>query len=191
MVDPAQQLEPGEGRRPRRKLLWSLTLLLVGALVATLFASRLGGQAAARSVLLNRAAPALQGPTLDDGPFDLRSLRGKLVLVNVWASWCIPCRAEQPLLVDTYRRLSPQGLAIAGINVRDRPADALAFLRAYGNAPWPSVRDPDGVRAVQWGTFALPETYLVDRRGIIVAKAVGQLDAGWVTANVLPRLGAA
>ena len=174
---------------PRRRRLWrTLALLVVVAVVGLVLVTRLEGPQPARSVLLGRPAPALQGPTLDGGSFDLADWRGQVVLVNVWASWCLPCQREQPLLVAAYTQLAPQGLQLVGINVRDEPEEARAFLQEYGQAPWPSVRDPDGRRAVDWGTFALPETYLVDRSGTIVAKAVGELDADWISDNVVPLL---
>lgn len=186
--------EPGPvvASRPRRRLLRTALLLLLVATVGVVLTGRLGGaQAPVRSVLLDRPAPSLAGPTLDDAAFDLADWRGQVVVVNVWASWCVPCQQEQPLLVEAYRRLAPQGLKMVGINVRDRPQDATGFLQQYGNAPWPSVVDPDGRHAVDWGTFALPETYLVDRSGTVVAKAVGQLDAGWIQDEVVPLLAAA
>ncbi len=75
--------------------------------------------------------------------------------------------------------------------MRDEPEEARAFLQEFGQAPWPSVQDPDGRRAVDWGTFALPETYLVDRNGTVVAKAVGELDAAWIRDQVTPLLATA
>jgi len=169
-------------------VLRGLSLLVAVGLVGLVFLSRLGGPAPVRSVLVGKHAPGLQGTTLAGAPFDLTQFRGHVVLVNVWASWCKPCRREQPLLVSAYGQLAPRGLEIVGINVRDKPEAAKQFLAAYGSAPWPSVRDPDGRRAVDWGTFALPETYLVDPSGRIVRKAVGELDAGWIQANVVPLL---
>ena len=185
-------LEPAAGAavlRPRRRRVLALVVLvLVVALGGTVLAGRLGGPQPVRSVLLDRPAPPLVGPTLAGGTFDLEQWRGQVVLVNVWASWCVPCRREQPLLVAANEQLGPRGLKIVGIDVRDREQEANAFLAEYGNAPWPSVVDPDGRRAVDWGTFGLPETYLIDEGGTMVAKAVGELDAGWIQANVVPLL---
>ena len=173
----------------RRRKLWRvLALLVVVGVVGLVLVTRLDGPAPTRSVLIGRAAPELTGPTLTGGAFDLADWRGQVVLVNVWASWCLPCQAEQPLLVSAYRELAPRGLQMVGINVRDKPEEARAFLQEFGQAPWPSVHDPDGRHAVDWGTFALPETYLVDRDGTVVAKAVGEVDAAWITDTVKPLL---
>lgn len=177
---------------PVRRRRWprALALLLVVALLGLVLASRLGGAAPVRSVLVGQPAPPLAGTALDGTPFDLADLRGEVVLVNVWASWCVPCQREQPVLVAAERELGPRGLELVGIDVRDEVPDALAFQEQYGGAPWPSVQDPDGRRAVDWGTFALPETYLVGRDGTIVSKAVGELDAAWIRDNVTPLLDA-
>jgi cytochrome c biogenesis protein CcmG/thiol:disulfide interchange protein DsbE len=177
----------GSGRRVWRMLALLVTVAVIGLVLVT----RLEGQPPARSVLLDGPAPALTGTTLDGEAFDLGDWRGQVVLVNVWASWCVPCQQEQPLLVASYRELAPRGLQIVGINVRDEPEEARAFMQDFGQAPWPSVQDPDGRHAVDWGTFALPETYLVDTSGTIVAKAVGELDAAWIRDNVTPLLAAA
>lgn len=175
---------------PRARRRWGRLLVLLVAVgtAGALLASRLDGPEPVRSVLLGGPAPALQGTTLDGAPFDLGDWRGQVVLVNVWASWCVPCQREQPLLASAYEQLNPQGLQMVGINVKDSPDQARAFMAEYGQARWPSVADPDGRRAVDWGTFALPETYLVDRAGTVVAKAVGELDAGWIQDNVVPAL---
>lgn len=167
-----------------------LGLVLVVALVGLVLAGRLAGPAPVRSVLVGQPAPALAGTTLDGAPFDLADWRGQVVLVNVWASWCVPCQREQPVFVAAYRDLAPRGLKIVGIDVRDDTAAARAFQARYGRAPWPSVQDQDGRRAVDWGTFALPETYLVGPDGTIVSKAVGELDAAWIQDNVVPLLAA-
>jgi cytochrome c biogenesis protein CcmG/thiol:disulfide interchange protein DsbE len=176
------------GGTARRRLWRVLALLMVVSVLFLVLVTRLEGQPPARSVLLDGPAPDLQGKTLDGATFDLADWRGEVVLVNVWASWCVPCQQEQPLLVSSYRELAPRGLQIVGINVRDKPEEARAFMQEFGQAPWPSVQDPDGRRAVDWGTFALPETYLVDADGTVVAKAVGELDAAWIQQNVTPLL---
>lgn len=175
---------------PRRRWGRFAVLLVVVATLALVLVTRFEGPQPVRSVLVGQPAPALTGTTLDGRPFDLAAWRGQVVLVNVWASWCVPCQREQPLLVSSYRELAPRGLQIVGIDVRDTPAAAKRFQAEYGRAPWPSVDDPDGTRAVDWGTFALPETYLVDGSGTVVAKAVGELDAAWIRDNVAPLLAA-
>ena len=189
---PAPGESPGAELRdpPRRSRRWlgAAVLVTVVALAGAVLAGRLGDPDSAPPALVGRAAPGLSGPTLDGGAFDLADWDGEVVLVNVWASWCTPCRREQPLLVSAHSVFGPRGLRIVGIDVRDDEDDARAFLAEHGGAPWPSVVDPNGERAVDWGTFALPETYLVGRDGTIVAKAIGELDAQWIEENVVPAL---
>lgn len=145
----------------------------------------------ASSALVRKPAPALAGPTLDGGEFQLRDYRGKWVLVNVWASWCDACRKEHPVLAEAARELGPRGLRVVGINMKDAPDDARRFIEEMGGAYGPSVLDRDGRIAVRWGTYALPETYLVNPQGLIVAKRTGAVTPRWVQSHVTPRLGEA
>jgi cytochrome c biogenesis protein CcmG/thiol:disulfide interchange protein DsbE len=174
----------------RRRRWWgAVALVAVVAVAGFVLAGRLGaGDAAQPSALVGRPAPELRGTTLEGAAFDLADWRGQVVLVNIWGSWCGPCRQELPLLASAYATLQEQGLHIVGIDVRDDPGAARDFLQQHGNAPWPSVQDPDGERAVDWGTFALPESYLVGPDGTVVAKAVGALDARWIDEHVVPLL---
>ncbi len=182
---PAQRRGPWTWRR------W--TVLIGGFVTAGLLALALGtgfgrDPSVVASALLSKAAPALRGPTLEGGTFDLASYRGHPVLINVWASWCAPCKKEYPVLAAAAQQLGPRGLRLVGIDMSDKPADARAFLAERGGAHYPNVADPDARRAVVWGTFAVPETYLVDGGGVIRAKAVGVVTTDWVNQYVLPLL---
>lgn len=122
--------------------------------------------------------PRLDGATdrlPGSGPVRLRDLRGQVVVLNFWASWCNPCRAEAPLLERTDRRLrrSGDGLVL-GVTYQDAPADSLRFRRENGMT-YPSLRDSDSTFAAGFGTRQLPETFVLDRRGRITAVARGQL----------------
>ncbi|MEU3453411.1 TlpA disulfide reductase family protein [Micromonospora sp. NPDC006766] len=133
-------------------------------------------------------APALSGDTLDGGRFDLTTARGQVVLVNVFASWCGPCRDELPLLVDAERRWSPHGLRLVGLNVRDGTEAVRALLdetRATGLTVLP---DPDGTRSVEWGVRGVPETFVVDRDGRIVERQRGVVTQAWLEQRVAPLL---
>ncbi|MDP8978503.1 MAG: redoxin family protein, partial [Actinomycetota bacterium] len=180
------------GGRHGRRARWAL-LLLVGvaaALTAAVLGAGFGRDpSVVDSVLLDGPAPPLAGPTLGGGRFDLGEHRGEVVLVNVWASWCGPCRREYPVLAEADRRLSPLGLQIVGINTQDTVEDATAFLEEMGGENFPSVLDPQGRHAVEWGTFGVPETFVVDRDGRLVAKRVGELSPEWINEQVVPLLG--
>jgi cytochrome c biogenesis protein CcmG/thiol:disulfide interchange protein DsbE len=180
---------PARPRRRRRRA--ALVLVLVVAAAGFVLARQLGSNPdGGEAVLVGHPAPALSGSTLEGRRFDLAGWRGSVVLVNVWGSWCAPCRQEQPLLAAAYSSLRARGLRMVGIDVKDRAGEARAFLARYGRATWPSVADPDGEHAVDWGTFALPETYVVGRDGTVVAKSVGPVTADWIDRSVLPLLGA-
>ncbi|MFJ8579870.1 TlpA family protein disulfide reductase [Micromonospora sp. NPDC093277] len=133
-------------------------------------------------------APALSGATLDGGRFDLATARGQVVLVNVFASWCGPCRDELPLLVDAERRWSPHGLRLVGLNVRDGDAAVRSLLEETGATGLTVLPDPDGTRSVDWGVRGVPETFLVDRDGRIVERQRGVVTQAWLEQRVAPLL---
>ena len=175
--------------RRRRRWLLLVPALLVGlALTVPLALALDRPREAVSTAILGGPAPALSGPTLDGSHVDLADLRGSVVLVNVWASWCAPCREEMPLLVETARQWGPQGLRIVGIDVNDDDAAAREFLAGVGGTPFPSIADADGRLAVEWGTTGVPETFVVDRDGTVVARRVGAVSAAWLAEEVLPRL---
>lgn len=185
----APAARPGR-RRSRRVLVLAVLLAAVAGVAAVLTVGLNRDPSVVRSVLLGTPAPALAGPTIDGRAADLRDYRGKVVLVNVWASWCLACRAEHPVLAAAQRDLGPSGLQILGIDMRDTDQDASAFLTKMGGATWPSIRDANSQHAVEWGTFAVPETYVVDRDGTILKKAVGAVTPAWIQDNVVPLLSA-
>ncbi|PRY20181.1 TlpA family protein disulfide reductase [Pseudosporangium ferrugineum] len=136
------------------------------------------------------AAPPLRGRTLTGARFDLTTLRGKVVLVNVWASWCDPCRQELPVLAGAQRRWSADGLEIAGIDIRDNAESAHRLLTELGVQDLRSVADPQGTAAVAWGARGVPETFVVDRAGQLRWWAQGAVDAAWLEQRIPPLLAA-
>lgn len=188
----AEGQEPQAVAPPGTRRQW-VKLGLIAAVVVLAVGTLGGGfgrdPSVVESVLLEGPAPPLAGATLDGGSFDIADHRGQVVLVNVWASWCAPCREEYPVLKDAERELSPLGLQVVGINTQDRADNAQAFLDELGGQTFPNVVDQDARHAVEWGTFGVPETFVVDRDGQLVAKRVGPIDAGWITRNVVPLLG--
>jgi cytochrome c biogenesis protein CcmG, thiol:disulfide interchange protein DsbE len=125
-----------------------------------------------RSPLLDLPAPAFELQSLDGGTVRLADYRGRPVIVNFWASWCVPCRDEFPLLGDARGRYSGEGLEILGIVHDDGPAEALAFAQALG-ADWPLLLDPDDSAWRAYGGVFLPVTYYIDREGIVRAVSYG------------------
>lgn len=122
-------------------------------------------------------APALSGRTLDGTPFDLTALRGRPVIVNFWASWCVPCQEEFPLFVAAAKARAGDDLAIVGVEWKnDDDAAARAFAASHG-ATWPTVTDADGSRAAAWQAVAPPQTYFIGRDGVIRSRQIGALSA--------------
>jgi cytochrome c biogenesis protein CcmG/thiol:disulfide interchange protein DsbE len=129
-------------------------------------------------------APGLSGRTLSGGHFDLAALRGKVVLVNVWASWCDPCRQELPALAAAQTRWSAGGFRVAGIDMRDNDESAHRLLAEVGATGLTSVTDPQGTLAVAWGVRGVPESFLVDRTGRVRWWTAGAVDAAWLEQRV-------
>src|SRR3954452_13039920 len=119
------------------------------------------------------AAPDRPLPMLGGGgQRSLASYRGKPVVLNFWASWCTPCRQEAPLLENAQKRLSAKGGTVLGVTYRDASPDSQAFVRKF-KLTYPSIRDVSGKLAKQYGTRALPETFVIDRRGRVAALTRG------------------
>jgi len=132
---------------------------------------------------LGRALPVLDAA----GSRSLASYRGKVVVLNFWASWCQPCRTETPLLEQLQRRIATHGGTVLGVNYRDTTGDANAFARRFG-VTYPSLRDVDGELANDYGTRALPETFVIDRQGKVTAVSRGQVNASFLNRSVGPLL---
>ena len=128
------------------------------------------------SPLVGRSAPEFRLVSLDGATIDLAGLRGHPVVLNFWASWCIPCRDEAPLLRAAQRRYAPQNVTFIGVVYQDGAASAQAFVDRYGIA-YPSLLDPDGRTALDYGVYGIPETYFIADDGTIRAKQIGPLDA--------------
>jgi cytochrome c biogenesis protein CcmG, thiol:disulfide interchange protein DsbE len=119
------------------------------------------------------AAPELDLPRLDGGGrTSLASLKGKVVVLNFWASWCPPCRGESPVLERWHRRLQAQNGTVLGVDVLDVDSDARAFIRRYG-LTYPVIRDGDGGSRRSFDVYQQPDTIVIDRRGRIAATVRG------------------
>lgn len=157
-------------------LRWLLLPILVVPLAWLLFAGLGRDPREIPSPLVGKPLPELSGTTLEGEPFSSTSLLGTPFLVNVWASWCIGCIEEHPVLMDAAANHAGD-LALLGVLYQDTTDGALGFLARYGDGGWPTLLDPSGRLAVELGVTGPPETFFVDARGIVVAKHIGPLTA--------------
>ncbi len=144
------------------------------------------------SPLIDKPAPAFSLPTLDAPQQNLsaQDLRGKVWILNVWASWCVACRIEHPLLVE----FSKTGVVpIYGQNYKDKREDATAWLNKFGNPYTRSLSDTEGLVGIDFGVYGVPETFVIDKNGIIRLKQIGPVTPEVLRDEILPlvrKLGA-
>jgi cytochrome c biogenesis protein CcmG, thiol:disulfide interchange protein DsbE len=185
-----------EGRERRRRLIMALLPVLVFAGLAVLFAIGLTRDDPSKvpSVLIDKPAPQFELPPLEGltrqgvpvpGFATADLAQGHVTLVNIWASWCAPCREEHPHLM-TLSEID--GVRLVGINYKDAPENARRFLGALG-LPYSAVGvDRSGRTFVDWGAYGVPETFLVDGQGIIRYKYIGPITPKALDETLLPRI---
>jgi cytochrome c biogenesis protein CcmG/thiol:disulfide interchange protein DsbE len=167
---------------PRRPIILALAVALATtlAVVVLVQATRPGGSpdpcpnGPNAKAVAGCPVPALTGTTLDGQPFDLASLAGKPVLINFWGPSCIPCRDEFPLMKAKLAEHAADGLSIVGVLTDDPVEPARAFVARYG-APWPTVVDPDKSLKATYRVAGRPQTYFVDRTGVLRSIQIGQM----------------
>jgi peroxiredoxin len=125
-----------------------------------------------------RAAPEFTAPSLDGHPVSLADLRGRVVLLNVWATWCPPCVWEMPAMERLYQEFRNKGFVVLGVNVRDKREDAFALMKELG-VTYTVVFDPPGRWMLAYGAWGLPNTYLIGPDGEGIARLRGHAD--WYT----------
>jgi cytochrome c biogenesis protein CcmG, thiol:disulfide interchange protein DsbE len=137
------------------------------------------------SPLIGKPAPGFQLARLDQPAKELseKDLRGQVWLLNVWASWCVSCREEHPLLVAFSRE---NVVPIYGLNYKDKRDDALAWLARHGDPYTASVVDPDGKVFIDYGMYGVPETYVIDKAGVIRYKRIGPITRDVLSETILP-----
>src|SRR6266567_1418863 len=171
-------------KRSRRRLGFFLVISLVNVGFLVLLASQLltpaqtQHQGTASGPLIGHPAPDFTLPLLDPSSastLHLAQLKGAPLVINFWASWCDPCKEEAPLLQQTWQQVQPQGVQFLGIDYEDAQSNARAFLHHYG-ITYPNVTDSSGSVAILYGVAGVPETYFVNRHGVIVQKITGALN---------------
>ena len=139
------------------------------------------------SPLVDKPAPEFSLPRLDTPAenFRLADMRGQVFLLNVWASWCVSCRLEHPLLMQLK---ASQKVPVVGLNYKDERDDALGWLNDGGDPYALSAVDADGRIGIEYGVYGTPETFLIDREGVIRYKHIGPLDPDTLNKVLLPKV---
>ena len=163
----------------------SLAVLAIVIALSAFLATRhpVSGATDAKSPLLGRVAPALSGHELGGGTFSLRSERGKVVIVNFWASWCPPCIQEAPELSTYAWSVRHRGVVMVGVVFNDTVSSATAFAAHYGSL-YPSIIDPGGNIALGYGVTSPPTTFVINRAGRVAATLLGATNAKQLAAVV-------
>lgn len=173
---------------PVRILLALLPLMALVALIAVFALNIDRDPSLVQSVLIDKPAPEFNLPAVEGtglAGFDTSALKGQVTIVNVFASWCIPCRDEHPVL---ERLKAETGIALYGMNEKDTPENANAFLAELGN-PYDRIgADVSGRVSIDWGVYGVPETFIVDKNGIIRFKHTGPLSMADIDKELVQAL---
>ena len=139
------------------------------------------------SPLINKAAPAFEVPQLAEPnkTFSPESMKGQVWVLNVWASWCVACREEHPVLVELAKS---QMAPVIGLDYKDKREDALAMLAKQGNPYVLSAFDGNGRVGIDYGVYGVPETYIIDKAGVIRFKHIGPLTMNLLNEKIYPKL---
>jgi cytochrome c biogenesis protein CcmG, thiol:disulfide interchange protein DsbE len=192
-AEPAAPVAPaGPVRRGVRWVRWAaLAAAGLAVVMAGVLGFRLGSDPTlVQPPLLGRPAPAERLPYLErPGALSLADLRGKVVVVNFWASWCSACRAEHPDLLAAAAAFRDAGVQFVGVVYQDQPRDATAMLDELGRGQgYQYVIDPESTAAADFGVFGIPETFFIDRRGVVVAKITGKSNLAVLTETLTQLL---
>jgi cytochrome c biogenesis protein CcmG, thiol:disulfide interchange protein DsbE len=139
------------------------------------------------SPLIGKPAPAFKLPRLDDASQTISrdDMLGKVWMLNVWASWCAPCREEHPLVIDIARR---QLVPVYGLNYKDKPAAAKGWLASLGNPYRATLVDADGRAGIDFGVYGVPETFIIDKQGVVRFKHIGPVTPQVLRERIEPLL---
>jgi cytochrome c biogenesis protein CcmG/thiol:disulfide interchange protein DsbE len=183
-TDPATPAAP---KSPLRILLFILPLVLLAGLVAIFAVSLDRDPGLVRSVLIDKPAPAITLPPLEGSGLpgiDPATLKGQVTVVNVFASWCVPCRAEHPMLEALK---AETGVKLVGINQKDAAQNAMAFLTELGN-PYDAIGVDSGRASIEWGVYGVPETFVVNAEGVITYKHIGPISMSDIEHELIPAI---
>jgi cytochrome c biogenesis protein CcmG/thiol:disulfide interchange protein DsbE len=185
MTDSLSYLEPPEQVKGRRLSLTAVVLVVGATLVVIMLGISLAR--AGQTQPASGPAPDFTLRTFDGELFSLAEQRGNVVIVNFWASWCVPCREEAPILQDVWERYRDRGVVMVGVDYLDVERDALAFIDEFG-ITYPNGLDMGKAISERYRIKGVPETFIVDQEGTIVEFYVGAAKEGQLDAILEPLL---
>ena len=158
---------------------------LIGKLLTRVVVAYAAVVTVANAIDVGAKAPPFRLQDAQGATIALESLRGRVVYIDFWASWCAPCRVEHPLLTQLSK---DKRIRVVGINYKDQPANAVRFLTQLGN-PFAAIgTDGDGRAAIEWGVYGVPETFIVGRDGRIAHKLVGPITNENIASVLMPAI---
>ncbi len=162
---------------------WLIPLAAVPVLAVLAYGFRMDPRAIP-SPLVGRPGVAFALTSYDGAPMTLEGSRGHVVLLNFWASWCFPaCYEEAPVLEAAWRAYRERGLVVLGVDIQDTEAAGRRFIQQFG-LTFPNAPDPKGKVSIDYGVYGVPETFLIDRRGMIRDKKVGAITEAYIKEKV-------
>jgi cytochrome c biogenesis protein CcmG, thiol:disulfide interchange protein DsbE len=177
-------LDPSAGARRRRWRTLATVVSVVAVLTSLLAFGLSRDPTVIRSPLLGKEAPVFSLRTLSGNQtVRLPDLRGQVVVVNFWASWCADCRIEHDALVAAWDRYRDQGVVLLGIAFQDQPSASRSYLDTWGG-DWPQLTDPGDATALTYGVYGVPETFVIGPDGRVAAKQVGAVTYAWLTTQI-------
>ena len=172
------------GRTPRRRARLLAGVVAVVAVIVALLMTGLGKDPSViASPLVGRAAPNFTLPQLDGPPVTLAKLRGQIVVINFWASWCTECQVEQAALDQTWQQFRDSGVVVLGVDFEDSTGAARGYVRTDG-VTYPVVEDSSSKTALAYGLRGVPETFVVNSTGRIVKHVIGPVGASALTGEI-------
>jgi cytochrome c biogenesis protein CcmG/thiol:disulfide interchange protein DsbE len=168
-----------------KRVLILVPLLIFAALVVVLGLGLTLNPTAVPSPLIGKPAPAFAVPSLHepDQVVSSEDLKGRVSVVNVWASWCVACRDEHPYIMQLAQL---NKAPVIGLNYKDERSAGNNWLNRFGDAYTVSAYDPDGKVGLDWGVYGVPETFIVDREGVVRHKHIGPIDARSLREDIIP-----
>ena len=167
----------------RRTLLLAMVVATVAVIVALLMTGLGRDPSVIASPLVGRAAPNFTLPQLDGPPVTLSRLRGQVVVINFWASWCAECQVEQAALDRTWQQFQDSGVVVIGVNFEDSTGAARSYVRTQG-VTYPVVEDASSQAALAYGLRGVPETFVVNQSGRVVNRVFGPVDTAALSSEI-------